>query len=139
MGLVLLAVAACFAFQARPAIYMAWQPLALDQTHAALSHVTQKKSAAHLMPPTCDSPEIAVCVVGQLRAASREGVQRHMRQAWNRVGASCVDIFLSLGIERVDPTNNHGALAAQSHENAYARRNSRSSFCSRQECKRLDG
>lgn len=66
----------------------------------------------------CSTPEVAVCVVGQLRTGERAGLQRQMRSAWDRVGTSCVDVFVSLGIEAVEETANHGASAAKAYENA---------------------
>ena len=68
----------------------------------------------------CATPEVAVCIVGQLRTAARERAQQRIREAWDRVGRSCVDIFLSIGIEPVVATQNHAAYPAGSHSNASA-------------------
>lgn len=68
----------------------------------------------------CATPEVAVCIVGQLRTAARERAQHRIREAWDRVGRSCVDIFLSIGIEPVVATQNHAAYPAASHSNASA-------------------
>jgi hypothetical protein len=66
---------------------------------------------------TCASPTVAVCVVGQLRAASRGVLPGAIRRAWDRVGPDCVDIYLSIGIEPVLETNNHPGSAAKSYAN----------------------
>ena len=47
-------------------------------------------------------------------------VQKTMRHAWDRVGPGCVDIFLSLGLEKVEATNNHPEWPEMAYENASA-------------------
>ena len=47
----------------------------------------------------CEQPEVAVCIVGQLRTASRPKLARNLRTAWDRVGADCVDLYLHVGLE----------------------------------------
>lgn len=68
----------------------------------------------------CASPEVAVCVVGQLRRGAEPRLQRFIRAAWSGVGNGCVDIYLSLGIEAVEATVGHGPSPAKSLENATA-------------------
>ena len=55
---------------------------------------------------SCTSPEVAVCIVGQLRTGARPRARQRIRDAWRNVGRSCIDIYLSLGIEEVVATNN---------------------------------
>ena len=68
--------------------------------------------------PSCSQPEIAVCVVGQLRAAARPKLARNLRAAWDRVGPGCVDLYLHIGLEAQVATANHRALRGSSYENA---------------------
>ena len=68
--------------------------------------------------PGCSQPEIAVCVVGQLRAAARPKLARNLRAAWDRVGPGCVDLYLHIGLEPQVATANHRALRGSSYENA---------------------
>lgn len=66
----------------------------------------------------CDSPRVAVCIVGQLRTGARVKLAQRVREAWSNVGKGCVDIFLDVGIEARVATANHRAAPAQSHDNA---------------------
>lgn len=51
----------------------------------------------------CESPKIAVCIVGQMRTLKRTKVAEQIYQIWKRVGTNCVDIYMDVGIEA---TNN---------------------------------
>ena len=66
----------------------------------------------------CEQPEVAVCIVGQLRTASRPKLARNLRTAWDRVGADCVDLYLHVGLEGRVATSNHRAYPGASYENA---------------------
>ena len=76
----------------------------------------------HRMPraaaPGCSQPEVAVCVVGQLRAAARPKLARNLRATWDRVGPGCVDLYLHIGLEAQVATANHRAARGSSYENA---------------------
>lgn len=66
----------------------------------------------------CDSPRVAVCIVGQLRTGARVKLARQVRKTWSNVGDKCVDIFFDVGIEARAATANHRAAPAQSYDNA---------------------
>ena len=91
-----------------------------DKFAANTRPIPQAASLMHDMKSACTVPEVAVCVVGQLRMGAKMSVQKTMRHAWNRVGPGCVDIFLSLGLEKVEATNNHPEWPEMAYENATA-------------------
>lgn len=65
----------------------------------------------------CSQPEIAVCVVGQLRTAARPKLASNLRAVWDRVGPGCVDLYLHVGLEGRVATANHRAHTGSSYEN----------------------
>ena len=56
-----------------------------------------------------DGAEIAVCVVGQLRTASRLSVSSQLRKAWDGIGRGCTDIFVDVG------NDNHTRFFSRMH------------------------
>ena len=73
---------------------------------------------ARAAAPGCSQPEIAVCIVGQLRTAARPKLASNLRGVWNRVGPGCVDLYLHVGLEGGVATANHRASRGSSYENA---------------------
>ena len=59
----------------------------------------------------CSRPEVAVCVVGQLRGNST-WLHSHTRHEWDAIGENCVDLFAALGAEQASSTGNHAACPA---------------------------
>ena len=57
----------------------------------------------------CDAPEVAVCIVGQLRTASRLSISSQLRRAWDNVGQGCADVFVDVG------NDNHTRFMSRMH------------------------
>ena len=70
----------------------------------------------------CSSPQIAVCISGQLRNAVASRVMERMHRKWEDIGAGCVDIYLFAAVDGIDHTHfaysGHGCTMERSHEQA---------------------
>jgi hypothetical protein len=56
----------------------------------------------------CEQPNVAVCIVGQLRGSLRSGHLNRSATLWKDLGVGCVDFFLAIGLEGRPTSLNKG-------------------------------